>query len=115
VEPTENVAGGRAIDLVIDSVGATRPEALWILQSGRPTGQLGGIGSDLASVHVRHYFGQYSILGHRELVAGHGALNRLLKSTVSLLKQCERWFTPYPLRILVSLLPESVNHGSLLW
>jgi NADPH:quinone reductase-like Zn-dependent oxidoreductase len=58
------LAGPAGIDLVVDSVGSTWPQALSVLSGGGRLVAFGATGGDRATVSVRpFYFGQFSILG----------------------------------------------------
>jgi NADPH:quinone reductase-like Zn-dependent oxidoreductase len=63
-EQVRELAGPAGIDLVVDSVGSTWPQALSVLRGGGRLVAFGATGGDQASVPVRpFYFGQFSILG----------------------------------------------------
>lgn len=63
-EHLRHAAGERGVDLVIDSIGSTWPDALSVLNGGGRLVNFGATGGDQPSVAVRpFYFGQYSILG----------------------------------------------------
>lgn len=58
------LAGPGGVDLVIDSVGSTWPDALALLNGGGRLVSFGATGGDQARVAVRpFYFGQHTILG----------------------------------------------------
>jgi NADPH:quinone reductase-like Zn-dependent oxidoreductase len=58
------LTGGAGVDLVIDSVGSTWPEALQTLCGGGRLVAFGATGSSSTQVDVRRfYFGQHTILG----------------------------------------------------
>jgi len=58
------LAGERGVDLVIDSIGSTWPQALSVLRGGGRLVSFGATGGDQAIVPVRpFYFGQHTILG----------------------------------------------------
>ena len=51
-------------DLVVDSVGATWPDSLSVLEPGGRVVAFGATGGDVATLNVRpFYFGQFSLLG----------------------------------------------------
>jgi zinc-binding alcohol dehydrogenase/oxidoreductase len=59
-----HTAGEPGVDLVIDSIGSTWPDALSVLNGGGRLVTFGATGGDQATVAVRpFYFGQHSILG----------------------------------------------------
>jgi NADPH:quinone reductase-like Zn-dependent oxidoreductase len=59
-----DTAGAPGVDLVIDSIGSTWPDALSVMNGGGRLVNFGATGGDQASVAVRpFYFGQHSILG----------------------------------------------------
>jgi zinc-binding alcohol dehydrogenase/oxidoreductase len=63
-EQVRELAGERGVDLVIDSIGSTWPQALSVLRGGGRLVSFGATGGDQAAVAVRpFYFGQHSILG----------------------------------------------------
>jgi NADPH:quinone reductase-like Zn-dependent oxidoreductase len=63
-EHLRHTAGERGVDLVIDSIGSTWPDALSVLNGGGRLVNFGATGGDQATVAVRpFYFGQHSILG----------------------------------------------------
>ena len=58
------LTGGGGVDLVIDSVGSTWPEALQTLRDGGRLVAFGATGSASTQIDVRRfYFGQHTILG----------------------------------------------------
>jgi NADPH:quinone reductase-like Zn-dependent oxidoreductase len=63
-EHVRELAGAAGVDLVIDSVGSTWPQALSVLNGGGRLVSFGATGGDQTSVAVRpFYFGQHTILG----------------------------------------------------
>jgi NADPH:quinone reductase-like Zn-dependent oxidoreductase len=64
VEEVRSLTGGVGVDLVIDSVGSTWPDALSTLRGGGRLVAFGATGSARTEVDVRRfYFGQHTILG----------------------------------------------------
>jgi NADPH:quinone reductase-like Zn-dependent oxidoreductase len=63
-EVIRELTGGQGVDLVIDSVGSTWPDALSTLRAGGRLVSFGATGSSTTEVDVRRfYFGQQTILG----------------------------------------------------
>ena len=63
-EHVRQLAGAAGVDLVVDSVGSTWPQALSVLNGGGRLVNFGATGGDRATVAVRpFYFGQHTILG----------------------------------------------------
>ena len=63
-EHVRELAAPAGVDVVVDSIGSTWPQALAVLNGGGRLVVFGATGGDRATISVRpFYFGQYSILG----------------------------------------------------